>query len=654
MSKNSPQEADLAGRNLSSAKKTERAVSETLPAMPQAIEQLWDVLPGSLWKLNGEGLILEANQSVLDFLGYSKSQFLGRSVDEFFWDGMDFQKLVAALFYSGKAHGILACLRCQDGSTREVTLDASSLDGGQIVYCAINDRSVQRRTEDHALAQAASLEKPTEVFFIQSLDGVVTHWSHEAEKFYGFKAAEVLGKKIPPQLSLPPELATEALRTVLAHGEWSGQARILSADAQHIDVQMRWVILNPPDGQPPSVLILAEDAAELIQLNEDRLRAHRHECVGMLSGGIAHDLNNVLQPISMFLDLLRYRLPDTESVEMLDAVDANLRRSTDLVRQILAFSSGARTEQRALNIPELISEVSTFVRSTFPKTIQFQITVPDNIHPVIGNATQLEQVLLNLCVNARDAMPDGGRIKIEVSNFYADESFVRRQAHAQPQSYVRISVSDTGHGIPRPLRKKIFEPFFTTKGPNKGTGLGLATAAGIIRNHGGFLTLETEEGCGSSFHAFLPASTGALKPISLPPSIPEVQKANGHGEAILLVDDESTVLKVMTRSLEKSGYRVLAAEDGDQGYALYQAHQKDVRLVITDMAMPGMDGPALISALKKINPKVKIICTSGFGSSSGKNSPSELGVHAILAKPCNSKVVLQAIQEALRRDPPTT
>jgi CheY-like chemotaxis protein len=145
-----------------------------------------------------------------------------------------------------------------------------------------------------------------------------------------------------------------------------------------------------------------------------------------------------------------------------------------------------------------------------------------------------------------------------------------------------------------------------------------------------------------------------VEPISLPPSIPEIQKANGHGEAILLVDDESTVLKVMTRSLEKSGYRVLAAEDGDQGYALYKHHQKDVRLVITDMAMPGMDGPALISALKKINPKVKIICTSGFGSSSGKNSPSELGVHAILSKPCNSRVVLQAIQEALHTEPPTT
>ncbi len=654
MPKNSPQEADLAERNFSSPKKTVRSVSEILPALAPAIEQLWDVLPGSLWKLNGEGLILDANQSALDFLGYSKSQFLGRSVDEFFWDGMDFQNLVAALFYSGKAHGILACLRCQDGSTREVTLDASSLDAGQIVYCAINDRSVQRRTEVHALAQAASLEKPAEVFFIQTLDGVVTHWSLGAEKFYGFKATEVLGKKIPSRISLPPRLATAALQSVLANGGWSGQVRILSADARHIDVQMRWVTLNPPDGQPPSVLILAEDAAELLQLNEDRLRAHRHECVGMLAGGIAHDLNNVLQPISMFLDLLRYRLPDAESVEMLDAVEANLRRSTDLVRQILAFSSGARTEQRALDIPELISEVATFIRSTFPKTIQFQVTVPENIHPVLGNATQLEQVLLNLCVNARDAMPDGGRIKIEVSNFYADESFARRHSQAQVQSYVRISVSDTGHGIPRPLRKKIFEPFFTTKGPNKGTGLGLATAVGIIRNHGGFLTLETKEGCGSSFHAFLPASTVPLEPISLPPSVLEIQKANGHGEAILLVDDEPTVLKVMARSLEKSGYRVLAAEDGEQGHALYERHQKDVRLVITDMAMPGMDGRALISALKKINPKVKIICTSGFGSSSGKNSPSELGVHAILSKPCNSKVVLQAIQEALSADPPTT
>ena len=611
------------------------------------VEQFWDALPSVLWKLSAKGVILEANKAALDFLGYSKAEFQGRSVDEFLLSGLEFRDLAASVLATGKAHGLPSCLRCHDGSTRDVSIDASSEDGGDIFYCAISDRSVQRRTEDHARAQAVFFEKPAEVMFTQTLDGIVTQWSSGAERFYGFKAAEVLGKKLPARLAMPPGVFETALRSVLQDGKWSGETRIISATGENTELLMRWVLLHGGDGTPEAILVLSEDAAELRELKEDRLRAHRHECVGTLTGGIAHDLNNVLQPVSMFLDLLRHRLPDTESREMLDAVEANLRRATELVRQILSFSSGVRTELRAVDIPELISEVANFIRPTFPKTIHLQVSVPENISSVIGNATQLEQVLLNFSVNARDAMPNGGKLKIDASNFHVDEKFARLHTQSKPGDYVRITVSDTGHGIPRSLRKKIFEPFFTTKGPEKGTGLGLATAVGIIRNHGGFLTLDTEEGCGSSFHAFLPASSTRAVSQSAKDSPPKPPQAAGHGEAILLVDDESTVLKVMARSLEKSGYRVIPAEDGEKGFALYSQHQRDVSLVITDMAMPGMDGPALIAALKKINPSVKIICTSGLGSSSGKNSVSELGVHAILSKPCNSRIILQAIQDAL-------
>lgn len=627
--------------------KQSQSVSAVEDRKISQIEQFWDALPGVLWKLSNQGVILEANQAALDFLGCAREGFQSRLIDEFLVSGLEFRDLAAAVLPTGKAHGLSACLRCRDGSTRDVTIDASIPDGGEIFYCAISDRSVQRRTEDHARAQALFFEKPAEVMFTQTLEGIVTQWSSGAEQFYGFKAAEVLGKKLPSRLAMSPEGFETALRSVLSTGEWSGEIRIVSAEGGNTDVLVRWVLLHGADGTAQAILVLSEDAEELRELKEDRLRAHRHECVGTLAGGIAHDLNNVLQPVSMFLDLLRHRLPDTESREMLDAVEVNLRRATELVRQILTFSSGVRTEQRAVDIPELISEVANFIRPTFPKTIHLQVSIPENIATVIGNATQLEQVLLNFSVNARDAMPNGGRLKIEASNFHVDEKFERLHPQSKCGDYVRISVSDTGHGIPRSLRKKIFEPFFTTKGPEKGTGLGLATAAGIIRNHGGFLTLDTEEGCGSSFHAHLPASTIRANPHSVPDATPKPPQATGHGEAILLVDDESTVLKVMARSLEKSGYRVIPAEDGEKGFALYSQHQRDVSLVITDMAMPGMDGPALITALKKLNPSVKIICTSGLGSSSGKNSISELGVHAILSKPCNSRIILQAIQDAL-------
>lgn len=623
------------------------ANQESQAACTPAIEQFWDVLPGVLWKLSADGRIVQANKAALDFLGYAKTQFVGHPLEDFLLTALEFHDLMASVRHAGKAHGFPACLRCMDGSTRDVTIDASSTDGGSVIYCAINDRSVQRRTEDHARAQAVFLEKPAEVIFTQTLDGVVTQWSSGAERLYGLNAGEVLGKKLPASMSLQPAAFQTALRTVQESGEWSSELRIATNHAGEMELFMRWVLLHAGNGKPDAILVFSEDAGELRQLKEDRLRSHRHECVGTLAGGIAHDLNNVLQPISMFLDLLRHRLPDAESREMLDAVEANLRRATELVRQILTFSSGVRAEQRAVDIPEIISEVTNFIRPTFPKTIHLQVSVQENIHAVLGNPTQIEQVLLNFSVNARDAMPDGGRLRLEASNFRADESFSKQHPQAKPGNYVRITVSDTGHGIPRSLRKKIFEPFFTTKGPEKGTGLGLATAVGIIRNHGGFLTLDTEEGCGSSFHAFLPASLAPAehRPASDPSA--EDHQTSGHGETILLVDDESTVLKVMTRSLEKSGYRVIPAGDGEQGFALYSEHQRNVRLVITDMAMPGMDGPALIAAIKKLNPSVKIICTSGFGSSSGKNSVNELGVHAILSKPCNSRIILQAIQDAL-------
>jgi PAS domain S-box-containing protein len=625
-------------------KATGQARGEVLRA---AVEQLWDVLPCILWKLSVDGRVTEANQTALDFLGYAREDFQGRLIDEFLLSGVEFQDLLASVLRTGKANGIPACLRCSDGSTRDVTIDASSQDEGGTIYCSIIDRSVQRRTEDHARAQAGFFEKQTEVFFIQTLDGVISQWSLGAKRLYGLEASEVIGKKLPQKASLPTEVFQKALHTVQSSGEWSSEFHIVSAEGDEMELFTRWVLLHSDAGKPQQILVFIEDAEEMRQLKEDRLRAHRHECVGTLSGGIAHDLNNVLQPISMFLDLLRNRLPDAESRDMLGAVEANLRRATELVRQILTFSSGVRTEQRAVDIPDLISEVTNFIRPTFPKTIHLQVSVQDHVHAVLGNATQLEQVLLNFSVNARDAMPKGGRLKLEASNFQVDESFVRQHSQAKLGDYVRLSVSDTGHGIPRPLRKKIFEPFFTTKGPEKGTGLGLATAVGIIRNHGGFLTLDTEEGCGSSFHAFLPATRALAEHWPASTASPEHRQKAGNGETILLVDDESIVLKVMTHSLEKSGYRVIPAEDGEQGLALYSQYQHNVRLVITDMAMPGMDGPALIGALKKLNPSVKIICTSGFGSSSGKNSIKTLGVHAILSKPCNSRIILQAIQDAL-------
>ncbi|MFM8365392.1 MAG: response regulator, partial [Verrucomicrobiota bacterium] len=241
---------------------------------------------------------------------------------------------------------------------------------------------------------------------------------------------------------------------------------------------------------------------------------------------------------------------------------------------------------------------------------------------------------------------------LEGSDFLVDEGFAARQPLARPGKYVRLSVSDTGRGIPRQIRKKIFEPFFTTKGPEKGTGLGLATALGIIRNHGGFLTLETEEGCGSSFHVFIPAAISPKDPAQSPEKKSPGDKKNGLGETILLVDDEATVLKVMQRSLEKSGYHVLSAVDGEAGLEMFLKHRKQIDLVITDMAMPGMDGMQLIEEIRKTGAKLPILCTSGLTATAGVDSSNSRGIRKILPKPCSSETILGAIREALHEDKP--
>lgn len=438
--------------------------------------------------------------------------------------------------------------------------------------------------------------------------------------------------------------------------DWNGQKlRLRRGDGSTVDVAIE--AGNGADPEEPQIWLVLRDVtveersgahvreqSGFFPRGGDRLRSQRQECIGMLAGGIAHDLNNVLQPISIALDLFRARTLDEDNREILESVGSNLRRATELVRQILTFTAGTPEARQPLAVDFLFDEARGFISQTFPKTIRAGFEVAPGTPPVFGDRTQIEQVLLNLAVNARDAMPGGGRLKLAASVFEVDEAFAKRQAHAVPGCYVRLSVGDSGVGIPRALRQRIFEPFFTTKGPEKGTGLGLATSMGIIRSHGGFLTLETEEGCGTTFHVFLPAAKAEADSETSVPS-EAVRIAEGHGETILVVDDEPTVLKVFQRSLEKSGYRVLTAENGEAGLEIYEAHQSEVRLVLTDLAMPGIDGPALIKELKRRDRSVRIVCTSGLAMESSDRE--SLGVDAVLTKPCSAREIFQTIRATL-------
>jgi two-component system cell cycle sensor histidine kinase/response regulator CckA len=410
-------------------------------------------------------------------------------------------------------------------------------------------------------------------------------------------------------------------------------------------------LLRDAAGEPKYFISVIADISERKKLEEQFLRAQRLESIGTLAGGIAHDLNNLLTPVLMGVGLLKLSPVDEGTGRVLDTIERSARRGTELLKQVLSFARGVAGERVPINPALVIREIEAIVRNTFPRNLTFEIRIGKDLWTVTGDPTQLNQVLLNLSVNARDAMPDGGLLSINARNTEVDAPTAARQQAVSPGRYVLIEVSDTGCGISRENLNRIFDPFFTTKESGKGTGLGLSTTLGIVRSHGGFLSVQSEPGQGSTFSIFLPAQK-EVGPVATPAE--EVRELpRGRGETVLVVDDEPTVIGITRHTLETFGYRVLTASDGAQAVAQYAAHRRDIAVVLTDLMMPVMDGVALASALKRIDPDVQVIGASGLDSPNGTSRPPIPGVDRFLSKPYAPDALLRAISKALaERIPP--
>jgi PAS domain S-box-containing protein len=386
------------------------------------------------------------------------------------------------------------------------------------------------------------------------------------------------------------------------------------------------------------------DVTEKKKLESRLLRSQRLESVGRLASGIAHDLNNILAPMLMSAPVLREAIQDPDIRQLVDTIESSAVRGAGVIKQLLTFSRGLEGERVPVQLKSLVLDMLTIIRETFPKNIIAVREAPAGTWLVRGDATQLHQILMNLCVNARDAMPNGGKLTLELENVEVNEAVASMNPDACPGRYVALSVTDTGTGIPPENLDKIFDPFFTTKEVGQGTGLGLSTVIGIVKSHGGFVQVNSRLGEGTQFKVYLPAcdtpkdSEKKRKPDPL---------AQGQGELVLLVDDEESIRRVARQALERHGYRMIEASDGTQGLAQYTQHQSEVRLVITDLAMPFMDGLALIHALRKLNPQVKIIAMSGHQSKASAGHLPRDSVQALLAKPFDAAELLQALRQAL-------
>ena len=456
-----------------------------------------------------------------------------------------------------------------------------------------------------------------------------------------FESADAWADAIHPE---DRERVLEATRTKELTGDYDETYRVVRPDGS-----VRWVRDRAfpvrRQGEPVKRVVgVAEDVTERKMLESQFLRAQRLEAVGTLAGGVAHDLNNILAPMLMAASLLKDSASSPRDREMLEMVERSAQRGAEIIRQLLAYSRGVEGARVPVQPRHVLREVEGIVRETFPREIAISFRVPRGLWCVVADATQLHQVLMNLCVNARDAMPEGGFLRVTAENVQVDAAEAARWQGGRPGAFVKIRVEDSGTGIAPEDLPRIFEPFFTTKEVGKGTGLGLPTAMGIVNNHGGFMTLHSRWGEGTAFSVYLPAKAEAVE---APTTEEESPTPRGAGELILVVDDEEPVREATRHVLVNGGYRVVTAANGREALTVFLGHREDVRLVITDVMMPEMGGGMLARALRVVAPRLKILATSGLESSGQHREFEALGATEVLPKPCGPAQLLEAVHRAL-------
>lgn len=510
---------------------------------------------------------------------------------------------------------------------------------------SMTDLSAQRKAQERISEQAALIDQARDAIIVHDLDQRILSWSKGATRVFGWREEEVLGRRIDEVLQDDPEVFRSARHTLLEKGLWLGEVVKRNRSGDAVVTDSRWTLLRDAQGQPKSVLTLATDITERKQIEAQFLRAQRLESIGTLAGGVAHDLNNVLTPILMAASLLTMEEVDQEKLASLKLIEVCAERGARMVKQVLSFARGVEGERLPVSVKCLVSDAIKIIKDTFPKDVQVWPVLPPDLWLVEGDLTQLQQVLLNLCVNARDAMPRGGRLTLEASNVELDEQFSAFHPDARAGSYVRILVEDNGQGMTADVVERIFDPFFTTKEPGKGTGLGLSTSLAIVKSHLGFVRCCSQSGAGTRFEIYLPALDAECI-VDVHASPEEMRR--GKGEIVLVIEDEAQVRLVTQQTLESYGYRVLVAEDGAEGVALFATHRQEVALVLTDMAMPVMDGPATIRALRRIEPEVLIITATGVGGNAEgtrSNHPGE--VDQVLCKPYTAYHLLHMVRNVL-------
>jgi PAS domain S-box-containing protein len=594
--------------------------------------------------------IIYVNGAFEKITGYKRSEIIGRSPR--FLHGVHSRKadlvMIRQAISEKRATKVELINYRKDGTEFDAEMDLTPvcLEGDQVShYVGIQRDITERKRSIHKLAeQAALLDKATDAIMVTDFDSRVLYWNNAAAQIYGWSREEMMGEKFLDKCCSDLVKARETLQYVMRNDQWQGELIHRVRDGSLRTMDVRRTLMSDESGKGVSILSINTDITEKKKMEMQFLRSQRLESIGILAGGIAHDLNNVLAPILLSIELLREKIKDEDGIEIIQTIKSCANHGADLIRQVLSFSRGIEGQKVPVNLHHLANDIQTIVRDTFPRNIRLEMRADPDLHAVLGDATQLHQVLMNLCLNARDAMPDGGHLRLNLQNITLDASHSAVGTTVPPGSYVLVRVADTGTGIAPGLQNKIFEPFFTTKKFGQGTGLGLSTVLSIVKSHGGFLVLESKLKEGTTFSLYFPLVEH--EPIPEREAITR-RALRGHGEMIMVVDDEEAVCFVLRQILELNGYKVIVATHGAEAVAHYARNADQVALVLTDMVMPVMDGPAMVVALRSINPHVRVIGSSGLVSDEQMRRMEDCGIQSFIPKPYNAETILLTVRQVL-------
>lgn len=520
------------------------------------------------------------------------------------------------------------------------------VDGTTRVLLCLEDITQNERADEQIRSQAALLDVARDAIIVRDYADKILYWNEGAHRMYGWTAAEAAGRTLSELLlGDDAKLPAEAFRAVQDKEDWTGEMQNLTRAGNKLTVQSRWTLVRDRDGSPKGILIVNTDTTEKKRLESQLLRAQRLESIGTLASGLAHDLNNVLAPIMMSVHMLKEDATNDATRTCLETLETCAQRGSDIVGQVLMFARGVEGSRLPIHPKHLLGDIQRMVRETFPRAIRLESQVNKQTALVECDATQMQQVLMNLCVNARDAMPQGGTLSLRSENTQLNGDAAMLHPKARPGAYVVITVADTGTGIAPEILEKIFDPFFTTKPLGHGTGLGLPMVLGIVENHGGFVVVESKVGVGTTFRVHLPAAVNEHERLvgrSGPAELPK-----GHGELVLVVDDEPAIRRIVEVILSKNGYRTQVANDGREAVNLFRQRAGEFQLIVSDLMMPVQDGPTTIRMLRQINPALKAVAITGLGEEARIAEAKAAGAESFLKKPFTAEQLLTAVKELL-------